>query len=300
MDIVPIEEFVRAGLLRSSVFDAKAQTLQTTYKCFFLKDSGREKERDPKWFRKPSNPPPSEEKRPVKFLPTTEEGLARKEFMPLMNKLSLKNKLAILEQIRKIFKPSCVQTYVDIIWSIALECPTYQALYIEALDVICICSGDPRRVREHVCEKLSLFIDSDGYMPPDAQDNEDYDEFCDYVKWKKKALATISLLMFLEKKGLVEGAKVLVCKLTQAANIVLEQGVYEKADTLMDMLLSIYSNNILQDEITAFAQAWLPRTQQMRPSTRFKFYTFSESMERNSKSINRWTSKTRLTQSLRS
>ena len=321
-----MEEFLSSSLpTKSPAFEAKAAALIAAHKCFMIKENGprdrdRDRDREPKWMRRP--PVNAEERRPVRFVPSTEEGLARKEFMPLMNKLTQKNKSAIMMQIKNIIRPVNVKVYIDIIWGICLDCPMYQALYVEALELVATASQDIMGIKKSLNERFCNFIDEEKYIPPAAitpTSTEEYDEFCDYMKWKKRALATISLLIILEKTGFVEAVCLLTKDLLDTCNEYLNAKLYEQADIILEQLMLIYTHGLSNsntqpknlsssltpipcpyvDEITTFTGCWLPLTNQMRPSTRFKFYSFAETMERNSRNVNRWTSKTRLLQSLK-
>lgn len=313
MECVPLEEFLYSPTdpVRLPAFDTKcAALLAHGYKCFAPnrdapKEAGRLREH--RWARRASTQnaslglhveAPSRPLLKIAAAALSEEGQARKEFLPLMNKLSQKNKVSILNQVSNIIKPTCIMVYIDIIWNICLDSPGYQSLYMEVIDVIAGSFGSSATVdiRGKLRDRLDAFMDNAAFLPPDDMEKEEYDDFCDYVKWKKRSLALVSMLIMLDKKGLVDGAvRTLADKLIAACNIVLDKTSYETADILLDQLMEIYVNTWstenstpTTDAIIGFVQKWVPRVGDMKASTRFKFYTFSETMEKNSRSVNRW------------
>jgi hypothetical protein len=322
MECVQLEEFVYTGApAKLATFESKAAHLRS-FKCFStpIKEHRGGESKDavaaPKWgrFRKPQ--PVTEEKRPIKFVTaTTEEGLARKEFLPLMNKLTLKNKVSILNQVRRCMKTPFITTYVNIVWDTCLDSPSYQNLYIEVLDIIGTLGQD--QLRNQLLVRLDNYFNKSEYLTPaefadasepevsEGEHTETYDEFCASVKWKKRALGTVSLLILLEQKGLLESVQRLSDKLLESSNKYLESGQYELVDSLLEQLLVLYTTGFTMnkktytDNITGFVQHWLNHVEKMKLSTKFKFYSFAETLERNSRSVNRWTSKTRLLASLK-
>lgn len=304
MGSIQLQEFLYTNAPTLPAFEAKAAHMRCTYKCFTAAPVSKE---PPKWSRARARPPQPivEEKRPVKFIiSTTDEGLARKEFLPLMNKLTLKNKVSIFNQVRRCIKPTAIKTYVDIIWETCLNCPDYQSLYLEVLELVGTLGQD--QIRDNLHDRLHAVFDNSEYLIPadtaadTATAEEAYDEFCLGVKLKKRALGTVSLLLLLEKKGLLDAASThaLSTKLIEASTRYLEQEQYTQVDPLLEQLLVLYTNWLVTgsayaDEITEFMRYWLERVEKMKPSTKFKFYSFAEVLERNSRSVNRWTSKTR-------
>jgi hypothetical protein len=318
MECIPVEEFLYTTgcVTHSDVFDAKALGLLNKYKCFFIggKGDGRG---DPRWMRGKTHAHVQEpEKRPRKIVGvpvgSTEDmqvAVARKEFMPLMNKLTQKNKISILSQVKGIIKPSSSHIYMDIILNICLQCPEYQTLYMEVIDIITSAYASATDgLRHTVQNRFNTFIENSEYVPPDTMDKMEYDDFCDYVKWKKKAIASVNMYMLLEDKGVLQTVYDLSLALIGSCDYALNKRDYDKADIILEQLLAIYCHNTSVhkkqiDAITGFVSRWMSKTDDMRCSTKFKFYTFSEKFEtKNSLATkeNKWISKTRLSQNLRS
>ena len=311
MGSIQLQEFMYTSAPALPAFETKAAHMRSTYKCFATPISrGGDQPDAARWVRsrQRQTAPSVIEKRPIKFTSsTTDEGLARKEFLPLMNKLTVKNKQSILNQVRGCVRSTAIKTYVDIIWETCINCPDYQGLYLEVLDIISSLGQD--QVRDNLLIHMNQIFDNTEYLMPaeaaavEQAPEESYDEFCLSVKWKKRALGTVSLLILLEQKGLLDSVHLLCEKLLVASNNYLEQEEYTLVDPLLEQLLVLYTNGLSSattsrargyaDEITGFVRHWLERVEKMKPSTKFKFYSFAEVLERNSRSVNRWTSKTR-------
>ena len=300
MECVPLSKFLEAAPGRHPGFDSKvAMLLKNQYKCF--QKESKESKRDThngRWNNKNvSTTPP----RPAILakLALTPEAATKKAFLSLMNKLADKNKDAIFSQVAKLQPFISIQT--DIVWNICLESPSYQNLYIELLDILI---GKVENGRELVSktleDRLSQYLETKSYLPPETVDCTEYDDFCDYVKWKKRSLATITLLITLESKGLVVAMEQLTAKFVESCDNLLVIKDYEKADIVLDQLFQIYTNKTtvnVVDTITPLIQKWFPDTEVMKPSTRFKFYAFSEFHEKLTKPAqvpvpvsNRWVS----------
>jgi hypothetical protein len=282
MDCVDLSEFVYSVPVKSSVHEAKAAALLSTYKCF-----GTGSRKDHKWVRRATATPLAAPERPKKFgVVLTEEGQARKEILPLMNKLTDKNRTSILSQIQNCLKPKFASIYIDIVWTISLECPNYQSLYIDVLDIM-IKKGIST-VQEFTLQLSRLYadyIDNKCFELEAGVCTQEYDEFCDYVKWKKRTIALIHLLTIIEQKGYLQGAIVgLTSKLIKSCEVALNDTDYDKADVLLDQILEVQGGTAMST-ISAFVQWWIPQAPLMRPSTRFKFYALQDKYKWRPKSL---------------
>ena len=303
MECVPLSKFLEAAPERHPGFDSKvAMLLKHQYKCF--QKESKESKRDTNNSRWASKSVSTTPQRPAILArqALTPEAATRKAFLSLMNKLADKNKEAIFAQVAKLQPFIAIQT--DIVWNICLESPSYQNLYMELLDILISKVDNGRElVSNTLKDKLSQYLQTTSYLPPETVDCTEYDDFCDYVKWKKKSLATITLLITLESKGLLVAMEQLTAKFVESCDNLLVLKNYDKADIVLDQLYQIYINKTtatVVDTITPLIQKWLPTTDAMKPSTRFKFYAFSEFQEKtkakatpsedNNNRSNRWVS----------
>jgi hypothetical protein len=285
MECIPLSEFLYKNAQAIPAFEAKAAHMKTAHKCFQASISAAANSGSnthTKWVR-------LTEKRPQpKFInSTSEEDLARKEFLPLMNKLTLKNKNSIFIQVRRCIKQAFIGVYIDIVWDLCLNCPTYQELYIEVLDLIRTLGSE--KCKELLQLRFDTFMDNKMYLMPEEvlSDQESYDEFCASVKWKKRALSTIQLHILLEKKCLLDSTVILCQKILEMSETYMKAGSYTQIDPLLEQLYILYTdNNATQkpyfDDITSFVQKWLQHADTMKLSTKFKFYNFSEALEKKS------------------
>lgn len=320
MECVPLSEFLYTNPIRSASFDAKAAMLMSgQYKCFLVpsttvRDGGgardrdrdingqrhKEKEQNNRWQKRADVPIQEVERnRPFKLnTEDTHEGQARKAFLPLMNKLTLKNKVSIFTQVSKIIEESCIKQYCNILWDISLSSPTYQAIYIEVFDLIMNIDQSiaPSAVKAYLSERLTGYIKNKEYLPPDSMDRAEYDEFCEYVSWKKRSVATVSLLVSFEKKGYVHAIEPLTSELLETAGALLSKSDYEKSDVIIDQILEMYtqcktvcglvSAEFALCDIKTFVAQWSPCIGDMKASTKFKFYTFSDLMVKKAPVVN--------------
>ena len=300
MECVPLSKFLEALSERNAGFDSKvAMLLSNQYKCF-QKEKERDKDREGKESKrdtsngrwsKTANAAPI---RPAMITRTqqvqTPEAIARKAFLPLMNKLTDKNKQAIFAQVVKLSPSILIQTFI--VWDTCLGSPTYQSVYMELLDILMSKVDDGRDlVSKYLNEKVTTYFQTSAFLPPDTIEGADYDDFCDYVKWKKQSIATVTMLLLLENKGLIIAVAALTEKLLDSCDSLLTQKEFEKADVVLDQIYQIYIKNTARTNIAPFIQKWLPHTDVMKPSTRFKFYTFAEATEKHgNNNSNKWVS----------
>lgn len=291
MDCIQLDEFMYTVPLRSAVLDIKAQALMS-YRCFnMIKESGRVAKENSKWSKKTASfPPQVTATRPQRLLGSmSAEGQARKEFMALMNKLTTSNKHSIIKQVGSCINVDYINIYIDIIWKICLDCPTYQPLYIELLTtIIGTKMTNMETIGSVFMDNLTVYITEKQYVPEHSPKDEEYDDFCDYVKWKKKALAMVSLVVALEQSMYISDA---VAMLTEAVLLscdeMLTSKQYDKVDPMLEQLISIY-NSHTDESILNFVTKWFTKLDEMKPSTKFKFNEFQDILERNSRNCNIW------------
>lgn len=162
-------------------------------------------------------------------------------------------------------------------------------------------SGAKPDAKQTICRSLMGKYDAVEFVPPDSMDKTEYDDFCDYVKWKKMSIATITLLLSLDKKGYTNVMPSVTESLITLANEALKAAAYDRADLVLDQLYEIYLQGLSVawnqrktyiDDISAFINAWIPKSPDMKPATRFKLYAYVDSLEKTYKN-NKWVSKTR-------
>lgn len=315
MECIPFEEFVYTTPLKSAVLEAKAAAL-LVHKCFCqaketFRDHRREKPRPNrdddsnriKWMKKSSvvhTASNINDVRPKLACASCTADPAKRKFLPLLNKLTDRNHASIMAQVQELVIETAIDVSqcVDLLWRISLSSPSYQALYADVLNIIASVKG-AGIVQQALTDKYHEFYDVvNNFVPPEDMVHDDYDEFCDYVKWKKQNMAGIKFIILLEKRGYIDGCIAnLTKRLLNISDQMLEQEKYVHVDVLLDQLLEVYSalqSTTECDVITTFVQKWTPVCESFKPSTRFKFYTFTDILEKNSRSVSRWRPKSLL------
>jgi len=206
--IINIDQFlfVRKNVtIANNKYVCKAENLVKEYKCF------TEDEKGDKWFsRKPSatyntiikNPVVNSRIQKFKIHNDTNEEIHR-EFLSFMNKLSDKNKNSTINFIRSHCKQAYIDKYIEIIWDMMLRSPDYQSNYIEILKEISNISNIT--LISSIKLMWILFLTNKKWIPSEELLNEDdYDEFCDFLKWKKRSLASIKAYSLFIKEGWID------------------------------------------------------------------------------------------------
>jgi len=132
-----------------------------------------------------------------------------KDFIALMNKLSVQNVAAIEAQLWRFFQPLLFTFYTNHLWTLMYRQATFNALYVAMLRQVHDRLGEDDRaklravMRGHADAFIRDFAASLAPMVLPA--GEDYDEFCDAVKLKKQSVGKVAALCAMAKAGLLEG-----------------------------------------------------------------------------------------------
>lgn len=171
----------------------------TNYKCFTESDDTYHFKKHYK-KNKFTNSNSNKERPRIGNQDISTEAIITKDFQGLLNKLSKSNYSNILISIEKQFIEDYLFIYIEILWKYFQKQPNYQDLYINILDNIyeLIKNDDVRKqLNQYWKNKWVNFIDNNEWiisrqMIKDSlndNENEGYDEFCDYVKEKKRLIA---------------------------------------------------------------------------------------------------------------
>jgi hypothetical protein len=122
----------------------------------------------------------------------------KREFFSLINKLSTHNKAQIYKNIDAQHNSVANLTeygsqYIQIVWDMMLRMGDLQKLYVELL--LMFKKTDERIIKHEIHEVWKAYIDLQLHLPPtniDVQcEQNEYDEFCDFVKWQKRSSLAI-------------------------------------------------------------------------------------------------------------
>lgn len=279
------EDILTIEVVRSDLYEKKAKYLVDTYKCFTESD----KFVPNKWgHRKKQYEMKTSERPRIGVKELSIESITRKEFMSLMNKLTLNNKNTILKSIKNIIRIEYTDLYIDIIWDLMQRASDFRNIYFEVLKLF---------PQENLVKKWSNIWDTyyvHRYWLPSDQilnDNEDYDEFCDFIKWKKRAIAAIYVWMMLYEKSIIDIIDILIKEIVDDCMCEFNKANYntKKADSLLEQILILvnFTKTEKDDHIIELIKKWLPRADELKPSSRFKLYDINDHLQKKMKSVYR-------------
>lgn len=211
------------------------------------------------------------------------ENLARKDFLALMNKLSFQNKDNIFKSIKQVFRDDCLSVYKDITWDMMQRSPELHDLHMHVLDVIATATEQRSRWSEMWKDHGEHFLAARMFCPPeDVLHDEDYDEFCAFVKWKKKTNAGMQALVLMEKKRWIAN---IIEQLYHVLSICIDKqmkltdGVGDKIVDAYVEQISILIDAYETQHVRTWLEAHLINAQSIRPATRFKLYDLQEKID---------------------
>lgn len=193
------------------------------------------------------------------------EGVARKDFLALINKLSPQNARAIIQQAMTTLRGDFIHMYVDMLWDAMLRAPDFQCLYIDlliAIDKKHSVFGDIQRIWE-------TYLHKNGWDCANSATSSTYDDFCDHVKIKKRAIASIRAWIHLTDHHLSSA---------DVATILLDRLVDNgPVDASLDGIAEYCrAQSSLIHGIHATIKTWYDHADQLPPMTRFKLYDIYE------------------------
>lgn len=124
------------------------------------------------------------------------EDISKKDFIANMNKLSRQNYDTVLRLIRTTYNSNFLPNYMNILWSMMIRQPDFQDLHIQVIQHLLTITPPERKsfVQTYWSQRCQSYFQEKQWMPPDdffAGSQGEYDEFCDYIKWKKTTGASL-------------------------------------------------------------------------------------------------------------
>jgi hypothetical protein len=137
------------------------------------------------------------------------EDIVRKDILCNLNKLSKSNVEAIIRSLRTSFYIDYFHHYVSITWDMMHKQHEFQPLFVMVLNnvrALLINPSDTAQFDLLLAQKCRGFLDEQGWLPPPSVlcEAPDYDEFCDYMKWKKKSQGILKAVLILMSSTIVE------------------------------------------------------------------------------------------------
>jgi len=258
-----------------------AKQLRQLYSCF------REGQQAcPEWRKKPIVPA---EKPRIGVRELSREAIAQKEFLGALNKLSPQNKANVIRSInvRKEFG----DMYIRLLWDAFLRAPDYHNIYLDIIDHISEAIGTDVAIAafnglwtEYVASEAWIpyktVVETNGI----AEAKAEYDEFCDNVKARKRALASMNAWITLTKYGIVNTATLLYDLIFADCNTRIKSKEPSKTlEVLLELLLEFIRVNgkahgpsVGAELPRVLESEWKPCASEFPPAIRFKIYDLYE------------------------
>lgn len=279
------EDILTIEVVKSDLYEKKAKFLVDTYKCFTESD----KFVPNKWANRKNRFEAKPIERPrIGNKELSIEAITRKEFMSLMNKLTLNNKNTILKSLKNMIRLEYTDLYIDIIWDLMQRASDFRNIYFEVLKLF-----NEENLTKKWNDIWNTYYVHRSWMPTEQilNDNEDYDEFCDFIKWKKRAIAAMYVWILLYEKGIIDIIDILIREIVNDCMIEFNKVNYnpKKADSLLEQILILvnFTKTEKDDHIIELVKKWLPRAEELKPSSRFKLYDINDHLEKKMKSVYR-------------
>ncbi len=280
--IVPIEVFLDhlpySGTPKKHLQD-KAQWLANTFSCF------QEAVNEPKkWQRSERNvvkPSRNMEKPRIGNRDLSKENIARKDFVSHMNKLTASNKQSIFKQIQQSLRIEFLPNYIQWIWEYMLSSPAYQDLYIEVISIVAT-SGGVKSIQDILVSLWDTYCHEKKWIAtPDIFEEQEYDEFCSYLLWKKKAIASVQAWIRLGHTPFMnrEIVRELFTYLLNSCSEHMSTPSKTLEVLLEQMLqyMALHTPDLL--ELHAWVDEWKPTFAAMPPAIRFKLCDVEEMIQ---------------------
>jgi hypothetical protein len=205
---IPFEYILNYSLKGDHPKTVFIQNLIIHYGCF----QDKVEHRFSKWNsanpkKKPFAIPSKAERPKIGMRDNSKEALIKKDFQGLLNKLTDKNFEVILKQVQSLFNPDYLNVFIEILWFYLQRQPEFQALYI------------------HILEKLYSMLSDDLYIDMGnlwnniwrkylnskewklnrdlVETSQNYSDFCDYIKEKKRLIAVAQACARMMNIGMV-------------------------------------------------------------------------------------------------
>jgi hypothetical protein len=211
------------------------------------------------------------------------ENLAKKDFLALMNKLSDQNQRTIYQGIKNVFREDFVALYAGLLWDMMQRGADFTPLYMGAHDALVAVSKSPDAWKGEWAARWDAFCAAAAWAPAvHLLEEEDYDEFCDFVKWKKRTLGALRAWVSLAERAWVraDAPSILMDAVTAAFDAEVGRApIGSKAtDAHLEQMLCLIA--CARPDVAHQCAQWAERHAESagswRPSTKFKFWDVRE------------------------
>jgi len=216
----------------------------------------------------------------------------KRDFMSFINKLSDNNLKNVATYFENTFQIDFIDVYIKLLWEAILRSEEYQYLYVECLNTIFTITLNLQKQNiflEKIYNIWTEYYNNTRWLPSEELINEeDYDDFCEFVKWKKTSMTYIhGFSKFINQEWVSHSIySILLNELLQSLNIYLNKNPQgcKVTDALLDQInvLIKYIKINYNEDIYNFIEDLNKNSSQYRPSTRFKVYDMIEYIHVNS------------------
>lgn len=196
----------------------------------------------------------------------------------MMNKVSVANVDAFCGRVCNIMRNDCTGVYVDVTWDVLQRMLDAQELYLRIIRHMmnAMLPAEKQAYLDAWKQKWANYVGEQGWKPrAEHLEEETYDDFCDFVKWKKRACAAISAWMMLMKEGIIEDGPEEIWKhVSDAIQVAMDPLVPEVLDALLDQAKVFVSH--MEDPIPVsmyeMVTQWKAMGASLPSASRFKIY----------------------------
>lgn len=270
--VIPVDQFFCdiQHVPRNELMMEKAKWLMESFECFQEGNDSKPKwHRVEKTFKKPMEKPRIIKKE------LSRESIAKRDFLGCMNKLAPGNRESVTRTILQTHRPEFIEMYTQIVWDFMLRAPEYQTLYIELLSSL--------NAKDAIHAIWKSYVQDTFWLPTETvlEESTDYDDFCEYVKWKKRAVAAVRAWMLLYKFRMIDVS--IVHSLTQYIFDTTDELMFaepsKKLEAILDQVLELvhyadHTPSIISDRI----KEWERIGDDMLPIIKFKIYDIRDSI----------------------
>ena len=328
IDIDVFIQFRESHTISLEYIQQKADNLQKTYLCFQENDNRNHNisygssdtydTRSGKWprnnnFSKNNITRSEKVKIGANGKELSKEDRMKREFMSFINRLSDNNRKNINTYFQTNLQIDFIDIYIRLVWEAMLRSENFQHLYIDCFEAIytqaynnnsnisidgqlvintATQSNKPELFKSKINLLSKTYFDNEKWIPnKELIEEEDYDDFCDFVKWKKTSITYIyGFSKFVNKDWLnvslyTDLSTNLIDSLKKYLNEIPEG--CKVSDALLDQLMILveYTKTDQDKFISSYIKTLNDNAQQYRPSTRFKIYDIKEILDKKNKYI---------------
>lgn len=222
----------------------------------------------------------------------SEEGIVRKDFLAQLNKLTHSNQEKISTTILKTVQSKYLPLYIQMIWEIMLIQHDYQGLYIHLLEQMTTALNCQAELLYQCSLLWNQYIQNRGWLLTRHKNQEAYDDFCDYIKEKKRIMGALKGWTALLHANWVHDVSAMDL-MGHLMNSITDYA--KEAPSDKEQLESLFNQLLEQIELAqkneVFSQLlyneWGQYKENWSPSVKFKWLDIKETYERQNNGLQR-------------